>query len=332
MNTRRLWAKPLKPLYGMGLAFKNGLRAVGLPRAKKLRWPVISVGSISAGGAGKTPVVIALAEILKAQGREVDVLSRGYRRTGRGTEQVETSDASRYGDEPVLIWESANVPVWVGSNRYAAGKKAEAASGNARGVHLLDDGFQHQKLRRRLDILVLTTADLDDELLPSGNLRERPEAMDRADVLVMQEKEFKRIRPRIGRMMRPTSLIWLVRRQLRFPDPLGPQSAGPRPLAFCGIARPEGFSMMLANSGTGTMKTMAFADHHRFTRMDIEAIVASAKRRGATGFLTTEKDAVKLSPQLRALLEKVGPVVAVGLGVEFVERERVEKELAELLG
>lgn len=332
MNTRRLWAKPLKPVYGAGLMMKNGLRAVGLARSQTLQWPVISIGSISAGGAGKTPVVIALAGLLKAQGRTVDVLSRGYGRSGKGNETVEKLDASRYGDEPVMIWQSAGVPVWVGSDRHASGVKSEAASNSERGVHLLDDGFQHRKLRRTLDIVVLTTADLDDELLPAGNLRERPHAMERADVLVMQEREFKRIRPRIGRMMRPTTSIWLVRRQLRFPEPLGPKSAGPRPLAFCAIARPDGFSSMLANSGSGAMKTMAFEDHHRFTELDMQAIVASAKRRGATGFLTTEKDAVKLSPNLRAMLEKIGPVVAVGLDVEFVDRERVEQELMELLG
>lgn len=332
MNTKRWWGKPLKPVYGAGLALKNGLRAVGVARSKELAWPVISVGSISAGGAGKTPVVIALAKLLEAQGRIVDVLSRGYQRSGKGNELVEKPDAARYGDEPVLIWKAAGVPVWVGANRFASGQKAEAARPGERGVHLLDDGFQHRKLRRALDIVVLTTADLDDELLPAGNLRERPETMERADVLVMQEKEFKRIRPRIGRMMSGSSSIWLVRRKLRFPAPLGTASAGPRPLAFCGIARPEAFSSMLADAGAGAMKTMAFEDHHKFTELDIDAIVASAKRRGATGFLTTEKDAVKLSPALCKRLETVGPVVAVGLEIEFVEAERVEKELAELLG
>lgn len=331
MNTKRWWGKPLKPVYGAGLLVKNGLRAVGVGKSKALAWPVISVGSVSAGGAGKTPVVIALAEMLKAQGRTVDVLSRGYQRKGKGNELVAQADAARYGDEPVLIWRSADVPVWVGSDRYASGLLAEAQGGE-KGVHLLDDGFQHRKLRRTLDIVVLTTADLDDELLPAGNLRERPTAMERADVLVMQEKEFKRIRPRIGRMMHPEISIWLVRRKLRFPAPLGAASAGPRPLAFCGIARPVGFSSMLADAAAGVTKTMAFEDHHRFTRLDIETIVASAKRRGATGFFTTEKDAVKLSPELRSMLEAVGPVVEVGLDVEFVDRERVEQELMELLG
>jgi tetraacyldisaccharide 4'-kinase len=331
MNARRWWGKPLKPLYGAGLALKNGLRAVGVGKTKELTWPVISVGSVSAGGAGKTPVVIALAEILKAQGRTVDVLSRGYQRSGKGNEPVEAADAGRYGDEPVLIWKAAGVPVWVGSDRHASGLLAEAQGGE-KGVHLLDDGFQHRKLRRTIDIVVLTTADLDDELLPAGNLRERPDAMERADVLVMQEKEFKRIRPRIGRMLRPATSIWLMRRKLRFPGPLGAQGAGPRPLAFCGIARPVGFSSMLSDAGTNTAKTMAFDDHHRFTKLDIENIVASAKRRSATGFFTTEKDAVKLSPALLAMLEEVGPVVAVGLDVEFVDRERVEQELAEMLG
>lgn len=128
MKARRWWAWPLVPLYAIGLAVTDALRRLGLLRARRLEWPVVSVGSLSAGGAGKTPVVIALAELLKERGWCVDVLSRGYGRSGSGVELVEASvegAAGRFGDEPVLIARRAGVPVWVGADRFAAGVAAE---------------------------------------------------------------------------------------------------------------------------------------------------------------------------------------------------------------
>ena len=130
-GARRHWAWPLVLLYVAGLAVKDGLRAAGVLPVRRLGWPVVSVGSLSAGGAGKTPVVIALAELLQGRGWSVDVLSRGYGREGSGVERVdlEAEDAAeRFGDEPALIAQRAGVPVWVGAERFAAGAAAEAVS------------------------------------------------------------------------------------------------------------------------------------------------------------------------------------------------------------
>jgi tetraacyldisaccharide 4'-kinase len=123
MSARRPWAWPLVPVYRAALAMKESLR--GEP--KRLQWPVVSVGSVSTGGAGKTPVVIALAQMLKSRGWDVDVLSRGYGRSGHGVEQVAGLDTVRFGDEPVLISQRAEVPVWVGADRFTAGVKSEAS-------------------------------------------------------------------------------------------------------------------------------------------------------------------------------------------------------------
>src|SRR5580698_1074187 len=180
------------PLYRVALAVKERLR--GTP--KRLQWPVVSVGSISAGGAGKTPVVIALAKMLRARGWDVDVLSRGYGRTGHGVEWVAALGdraAERYGDEAVIIARATGVPVWVSGNRFEAGQAAESGVGGrasvpdgnhnhenagarnsrdahgVRGVHLLDDGFQHRRLARNFDIALVTAEDLNDTLLPAGN-------------------------------------------------------------------------------------------------------------------------------------------------------------------
>ncbi|HEY4381179.1 MAG TPA: tetraacyldisaccharide 4'-kinase, partial [Acidobacteriaceae bacterium] len=128
MSARRGWAWPLVPLYAAGLALKDGLRAAGVLRTRRLEWPVVSVGSLSAGGAGKTPVVIALAELLHARGWTVDVLSRGYGREGTGVERVDPEAeraAARFGDEPVMMARRLGVPVWVAAERYEAGVAGE---------------------------------------------------------------------------------------------------------------------------------------------------------------------------------------------------------------
>ena len=355
MSARRPWALPLVPLYAAALGVKERVRG----EAKKLAWPVVSVGSVSAGGAGKTPVVIALAKLLGQRGRRVDVLSRGYERSGVGIARVDLGRedaASVFGDEPVLIARAAGVPVWVGVDRFAAGVEAEgsdaAGAGEKQvlhdakndefrgvgdaprdlGVHLLDDGFQHRGLKRDVDIALVTAEDFEDALLPAGNRREPLEALRRADVIVIREEERELVEVRVMKLMRGGALLWSVHRRLRFPAPLGVLGAGLRPLAFCVIARPEGFATALQAAGCGVIDTVAFRDHHAYSAHEVKELLAIAKRLDASGFVTTEKDAVKLSPELQAQLEAVGPVVVVGLEAEFVYPERVARELEARLG
>jgi tetraacyldisaccharide 4'-kinase len=333
MSARRLWALPLVPLYAAALVAKEELRRLGSPPQKSLVWPVVSVGSVSAGGAGKTPVVIALAKLLTHRGRHVDVLSRGYRREGAeiACVDVQKPTAARFfGDEPLMIARTTGVPVWVGANRFAAGQMAESAvphSNETLGVHLLDDGFQHRRLKRNIDIALVTAEDLADSLLPAGNLRESLHALNRADVIVIREEERQAVEPRVTTLMRSGALLWSIHRRLRFPAPLGVLSAGLRPLAFCAIARPDGFATMLQQAGCGIIDTVVFDDHHAYTMHDVEQLKIIAKDLHASGFVTTEKDAVKLSPALRAQLETLGPVVVIPLEAEFVYPERVAREL-----
>ncbi len=350
MSARRPWAWPLVPVYRAGLRVKEALRR----EPKRLQWPVVSVGSLSAGGAGKTPVVIALALLLKERGWSVDVLSRGYGRRGRGVECVSGDDAARYGDEPVMIARAAGVPVWVGAERFAAGRAAElqtrrspSTQRHAKEVHLLDDGFQHGQLARALDVVLVTAEDLDDALLPAGNLREPWSALGRADVVVVREEEIAgevggqqipfgndrkkgknegggdSFKERVWALMHEGAQMWVVRRRLRFPAPMKTLGAGLRPVAFCALARPEGFAAMLADAGCGVVETVAYRDHHRYTLGDVERLVALAGRLQASGFVTTEKDAVKLSTEMQARLETVGPVMVVALEAEFVDAEAV---------
>ncbi len=353
MSARRPWAWPLVPAYGAALAVQDAARAAGLVPQRRLGWPVISIGSVSAGGAGKTPVAIALARLLRERGWTVDVLSRGYRRGGGGVERVDPSAvdaAHRFGDEPVLIAERTGVPVWVGADRYVAGTAAErqaaltvnprtAVRGNGDAeddggqdtpvrAHLLDDGLQHRGLARDFELVLATAEDLKDTLLPAGNLREPLSALRRADALAVREDELEDVSERLRTICGTEVPLWTVRRSLRFPAPLGVFGAGLRPLAFCALARPENFAAMLGKAGCGVVDTVIYPDHHRYEDRDIQTILRMAKSLHASGLVTTEKDAVKLSPGMRAHIEaELGSLMVVQLDAHFVYESPVVRAL-----
>lgn len=376
MSIRRPWAWPLVPLYGAALAAQSTLRTTGISSPRQLQWPVISVGSLSAGGAGKTPVTIALANLLTERGWSVDVLSRGYRRVGRGVAQVDlrTGDPARqFGDEPTLIARRTGVPVWVGSDRFAAGTAAEANAmpqgsfyageetssqvsvggrdpdavafvisslrseaepepGNAPCVHLLDDGLQHRGLARNFELTLVTGDDLRDALLPAGNLREPFSALRRADALAIREEEVGRLTKPLRNLVGREVPFWTIRRTLRFPSPLGVFGAGLRPLAFCAIARPENFAATLAKAGCGVVDTVIFPDHHRYGERDIDELIRLAKKMNASGFVTTEKDAVKLNEATVAhLQDRIGPLIVPALDTSFVYESPVIRALSSRL-
>jgi tetraacyldisaccharide 4'-kinase len=121
--------------------------------------------------------------------------------------------------------------------------------------------------------------------------------------------------------------MWTVRRSLRFPAPLFVFGAGLRPVAFCAIARPEGFAAMLQDAGCGVVETVAFGDHHRYVMADIERVIGVAKSVNGSGFVTTEKDAVKLSGAMRERLETIGPLMIVALEVEFADAQAIVRAL-----
>lgn len=360
MTVRRGWAWPLVPLYAAGLAVKDGLRRVGVLPTRRLAWPVVSVGSLSAGGAGKTPVVIALAELLGDRGWDVDVLSRGYGRSGNGVERVDpkAADAARrFGDEPVLLARSLELPIWVGSDRFAAGEAAEAhklkADSSAtlrndkefalrndkevalpndqRRVHLVDDGFQHRGLARVVDVVLVTEADLGDALLPAGNRREWLAALRRADVVVLRDGERARLEARVRALMSQSAVVWSVRREMRFPDSASEPGVGASLIGFCAIARPEEFWTMLAKLGCEVVEKVEFGDHHAYKAADVERLMAVARGCGAVGFVMTEKDAVKISGAMFERLRSIGPVCVARLDVKFVDEDDIMLDLEERL-
>ena len=325
MSARRPWAFPLAPFYWAGLRTKDALRTAGVLAPRRLSWPVVSVGSLSAGGAGKTPVVIALANLLREHGHTVDVLSRGYGRKASDVAPVDLTapDATGcFGDEPVLIATSTGLPVWVGTHRHAAGLAAERASVTP-GIHLLDDGFQHRRLARDFDIVLVTAEDIDDALLPAGNRREPLTALRRADAIVLRVEEQAIIEPHIRRYLRPETPIWLIRRILQLPQ----LSGNPALLAFSGIARPHNFFQMLNGCGLWVIDSVAFPDHHRYIAANVRRLAQRLQSSGAHAFITTEKDAVKITPELRATLEASAPMQVARLRVEFADPDRILAEL-----
>jgi tetraacyldisaccharide 4'-kinase len=306
-----------------------------LLKQRRLQSPVISVGSVSAGGAGKTPVVLMLAMILRQRGYGVRILTRGYGRSSRGVARVEPfDDADWRGDEPVLLAQRSGVPVFVGADRYLAGVMAEQSEPSERQVvFLLDDGFQHRRLVRDFDIVLLTKEDIEDRLLPAGNLRESLAALADADVVVVREEEADSLRGIVdglkGAKGRPA--VWVIRRQLSLGDSDG-AILPTMPFAFCGIARPQNFVTMLAGHGYEPVESMFFPDHHAYDEGDVTRLVERARECSANGFVTTEKDAVKLTPVLRDRLELVGPIVIARLDVALVEEKEALVQLVSMVG
>jgi tetraacyldisaccharide 4'-kinase len=321
--TRALLA-PLGLLYAAALRARN--RQFERARPQRLRQPVISVGNLSVGGSGKTPLVIHLAQVLARQGWSVDVLSRGYARAGQGIERVEeTGDPERFGDEPLLIAQSAHVPVYVGASRYDAGLQAEREIPDLpKRVHLLDDGFQHRQLARAVDIVLVHRNDLTDRLLPAGQLREPLAALRRADVIVLRDEDAE-LTATLEPYLRNETPIWRVKRNLSVP---GSQR---QVLAFCAIARPREFYQALKADGFELAETKSFRDHHRYTERDIESLSRLASRYRCEAIVTTEKDSVKLDAQMRAKLAQVAPLQVASLSLEIDQETAAIDRLTSML-
>ena len=189
----------------------------------------------------------------------------------------------------------------------------------------------HRKLHRDFDVALLTKADLDDTLLPAGNLREPVAAIERADAIVLREEEVAELGTWLTeRSWEPEApLIWVIRRRLNFPASQPWERMPSSPLAFSGIARPEGFVTMLEAEGIATAGAIYFEDHHPYTADDMARLRREAKAVGADGFMTTEKDAVKISDEMRKLLSEIGPLTVAELRAEFVNEGET---IAQMIG
>lgn len=267
---------------------RNALYDNGHLPSRHLEGPVVSVGNLSAGGSGKTPFVMLLGELLKARGVKFDVLSRGYGRKSRGVLLVDPSGLpQQFGDEPLLIARKLQIPVFLGEDRYEAGRFAESKFGPQ--LHLLDDGFQHRGLARDFDIVLVTPQDATDQLLPAGKLREPLSSLRRADAVVLASGATPESFPLKDK------LVWRVKRGIL------PKAVPPRPVVFCAIARPQNFLLQLRAANIEPVAQAFYRDHHAYVEKDIRELLELKQRSEAGGFVTTEKDAVNLGPYLSAL-------------------------------
>ncbi len=324
-GSSRIALAPLVPLYRFGIALRGIALRSGLERVRRLGAPVVSIGNLSTGGAGKTLLTIALARALSGRGLRVDVLSRGYGRRSALPRRVALGGtAEDFGDEPLVIAREAGVPVYVAAQRYQAGHLAERESDAAPDLHLLDDGFQHRQLRRDVDILLVTGSDLQDRLLPAGNLREPLESMRRASVVALTVPEA----PIVEQTLRGRSLwqgpVWRLHRRMQVPAIDGPV------VAFCGIARPEQFFAGLESTGLHVASRIAFADHQRYVQHDLDCVLDAARTTRAVALITTEKDRVRLVPLLSSIPASL-PLETAGLRIEIEDEDAAVEWLLRLL-
>ena len=284
---------------------KNFLRAVSLPA------PVISIGNITTGGTGKTPLVEWVSRTLSEQGRRVCILTRGYKR--KITNRVVVSDGkelfanvTQAGDEPYWLAQKLKgvAAVICDADRAAAGEWAIAnLKSNA---FVLDDGFQHLQLLRDLNILAIDATNPwgGGQLLPSGRLRESRRAISRADCVILTrteqtantgalQTEIKKMfgeRPVFTSQMNALGIRRLSSNQLERSE------TAPQPVAaFCAVGNPESFFNNLRREGLTLVYTKAFPDHHFYKQSDIVELCEKATQLGAASVLTTAKDAVKLT-------------------------------------
>src|SRR5205085_4103666 len=339
--TRPIFYLPAQ-LYAGGVRACAWLYETAWLKQRQLDGPVISVGNLSVGGTGKTPCVAWLANRLRAEGHAVAILSRGYKRASSGRVEVSDGrtilcDARVAGDEPYLLARACpGVRVVVDQDRYAAGKWLTRRAKVS--VFLLDDGYQHLRLRRNLDLLLLdATENLTDvELVPFGRLREPLTAMRRADAVIVTraDQPFAQgvVENALKHYTRPGTPVFYAHhaliglRHLLDGTLNSLEAFANKPVvAFSGIARPEQFIRDLHKLQMQVAWQRSFPDHHRYTTADFEAINQAAVQAGAVALIATEKDAANLTPQL--IRAATLPIYAAQLEFHCVQ----EKELWQLV-
>jgi len=323
----RLLLLPFSWIYGLVVRGKAMLYDAKLLSQRRLKGAVISVGNLTVGGTGKTPMVLWLAEKFLAEGKRVAILSRGYRGEQGTSDEIELLRARLGG----------RVRFGVGADRFAEGRKLEEAE--PVDVFLLDDGFQHRQLARDVDIVMLDGSKrLKNEwLLPSGSLREPIGACRRADLLVVTRK-FERP-PIEANDSYEHQLFYAQTRLLGFrrigetgaPAYLSEIGAGPY-FAFCGIGNAQAFFDDLKRWHLAVAGTREFRDHHRYSSPDVPEVELLAEESGAVAMVTTEKDEQNLRGMNFAKMPAYVAVIDFVLSTESEFSPTLERVLSERRG
>lgn len=338
---------PLSFLYGTVMRARAELYERGILSTHEVGAPVISVGNITTGGTGKTPLVARLARGLADEGRRVCILSRGY---GRADERrrVVVSDGERVladarvgGDEPRLLAENliGAAAVVCDADRVSAARWAR--ENLHADLFILDDGFQHLRLARALDIVTVdaTSPWGGGRMLPAGRLREPARALERADCVVITRADLahdlEATRAEIVRACGGRSLVLTSRMRTRDVRSLDQERRGVEyesgaerhPVAaFCAVGNPRAFFEQLRREGRELTLSRAFPDHHVFTEKELAELSSDAERSGARALLTTAKDAVKLNDFTPSL-----PCYVVEIELEFEDEEALMRLVRRVL-
>jgi tetraacyldisaccharide 4'-kinase len=348
---------PFSFLYGALTRARAGLYRSGFLKTERVGVPVISVGNLTAGGTGKTPLVELVARVVAGEGLRACVLSRGYGREDEGR-RVVVSDGERVlasvregGDEPVLLAESLVGVASVVCDRDRVGAARWAIEQGAR-VFILDDGFQHMRIARDLDIVTLDATEPwgGGHMLPRGLLREPVAALARADCVVITRSDLtsnlESLRAEVARLTSAHVIASRVRtRGLRrinkqlttneenartevesFMNVESLIAAAGPVAAFCAIGNPRAFFEQLRKEGFDLRHTRSFPDHHAYTRDEVEAFAREAESRGARALLTTAKDAVKLRAHAFTL-----PCYVVEIELEFEDEGSLRRLVKEAI-
>jgi tetraacyldisaccharide 4'-kinase len=318
---------PLSRLYGKALELRAGWYASGRIVSHALPRPSISVGNLTFGGTGKTPLVEYLARRLRFEGWRPAILSRGYGRASRGVLVVSAGEgplvtAERGGDEPVALARSiSGVIVVVGERRVEAARRAADLGAD---LFVLDDGFQHLAVARDVNLLLFDARDPfgGGSTPPRGRLREPLDAMRRADAILFTRVERGAPDPEaVAAIARthPAAPIFHARfRGAGLRDESGSPVAtealaGRRFISVCGVAEPKQFAATLAEMSLSPEERIELRDHQRYRERHVARIVRAAEKTGASFLVTTEKDAVKLAGRTAL------PLLTVRLSVEILE-------------
>ena len=303
----------LATTYEQAVRLRNRGYEAGWFRVQRLDRPVISIGNLTLGGTGKTPTVIALGRMLQGAGYSVSVLLRGYKGRHRGGPLL-VSDGRRIlsqsalaGDEALVI--ARNLPgalVTIGKDRAKAGRWIE--SRRPVDLHLLDDGFQHRKLHRCLDLVLVDVTNPfgGGQVVPAGQLREPLKALRRADAVILTRtrpgqdydhltRKIRGFKPGLP-CIRSTQTLESVAGKTAGGERVEAPLAGCRALAFAGLANPEQFFDSLRRQGVELVQTLPFGDHHRYSARELSAIGRRCRELQADTAITTEKDAENLPP------------------------------------